>query len=75
MRKRKVGPTLGEKIEQHLEKVKKKDVISLIGNSFFESVEEQGTNFYLRRTNLQREDGRTLDVVDEIEVEEEQQRV
>ena len=60
---------------QHLEKVKKKDVVSLIGDSFFQPVEENGVNFYLRRTNLQRVDGRTLDIVDEIEVEEEKSRV
>ena len=70
MRMRKQGPTLGEKIATHLEKVKKKKVISLIGDSFFQPVEEMSVNFYLRRTNLQREDGRTLNIIDEIEVEE-----
>ena len=71
---RKQGPTLGEKITTHLEKVKKKKVISLIGDAFFQPVEEMSVNFYLRRTNLQREDGRTLNIIDEIEVEEAQNR-
>lgn len=72
MRKRKHGMTLGEKITAHLEKVKKKNVISIIGDSFFEKVEEQGCLFQLRRTNLQRDDGRTLNIVDEIEQEEQE---
>ena len=62
--------TLGEKITHHLESIVKKEVISQIGDSFFERVEEQGTIFMLRRTNLQRDDGRTLNIVDEIEIEE-----
>ena len=74
MRKRKHGLTLGEKITTHLEKIKKKEVISIIGDSFYDRAEEQGCLFYLRRTNLQRDDGRTLNIVDEIEVEEEKQR-
>ena len=53
-----------------MEKVKTKNVISHINDIFFESVEEQGCQFQLRRTNLQRDDGRTLNIVDEIEVEE-----
>ena len=70
MRRRKQGMTLGEKITHHLESIVKKEVISQIGDSFFERVEEQGTIFMLRRTNLQRDDGRTLNIVDEIEIEE-----
>lgn len=62
--------TLGEKITHHLERVVHRDVISQIGDSFFERVEEQGSSFMLRRTNLQRDDGRTLNIVDEIEIEE-----
>lgn len=70
MRKRKQGLTLGEKISRHLERIVKKNIVSHIGDSFYERIEEQSTEFYLRRTNLQREDGRTLNVVDEIEVEQ-----
>ena len=52
MRRRNHGMTLGEKITHHLEKIKKKEVISLIGDSFFEPIEENGCNFWLRKTNL-----------------------
>ena len=45
-------------------------VISHINDSFFAPYEEDGQIFYLRRTNLQRDDGRTLNIIDEIEVEE-----
>jgi len=62
------GFTLGEKIEKHLEKVKKKEVISHIDDAFYKNEIEQGSLFYVRRTNLQRGGGRTLDVVDEIEI-------
>ena len=69
MRRRKHGLTLAEKIDEKLDKMKKKDMISHICDSFFEEVEEDGKYFMLRRTNLQRDDGRTLNIVDEIEVE------
>lgn len=74
MRRRKQGMTLGEKITHHLERVVHRDVISQITDSFFERVEEQGSIFQLRRTNLQRNDGRTLNIVDEIEIEERETR-
>ena len=74
MRRRKQGMTLGEKITSHLEKVVKRDVISQIGDSFFERHEEQGSIFMLRRTNLQRDGGRTLNIADEIEIEEREAR-
>ena len=70
MRKRKQGLTLNEKIEKELEKVKKKAVVSHMGDSFYKPVEEGGNIFYLRRTNLLRDNGRTLNIVDEIEVQE-----
>lgn len=66
--------TLKEKIESHLEKIKTKNVISHISDSFFQPHEEQGCMFQLRRTNLQRDDGRTLNIIDEIEVEEQKAR-
>ena len=74
MRKRKQGLTLAEKIEKELEKVKKKSVVSHMGDTFFKPVEEEGNVFYLRRTNLLRDGGRTLNIVDEIEVQEIQER-
>lgn len=69
MRRRRNGLTLSEKITVHLDKVKKKEVISLLGSTFFQPHEEQGCNFMLRRTNLQRDEGRTLNIIDEIEAE------
>lgn len=70
MRERKQGLTLAQKITQHLNKIKKKNVISHLGESFFQPVEEQGLAFMLRRTNLQRENGRTMNIVDEIQVQQ-----
>ena len=52
MRQRKQGMTLGEKITHHIEKVKKKNVIELIGDSFYKPHEESGCFYMLRRTNL-----------------------
>ena len=66
--------TLGEKITHHLDKVRSKNVISQIGDSFYAPVEEQGSIFMLRRTDLQRDGGRTLNIVDEIEIEEREMR-
>ena len=74
MRKRREGLNLGEKIEKELEKVKKKGVVSHMTDTFYEMVEENGSNFYLRRTNLLREGGRLLNIVDEIEVQEKEER-
>jgi hypothetical protein len=64
------GLTLAEKIEKLIDKVKKKEVVSHIDDAFYSEVVEQGVVFYVRKTNLQRETGRTKDVVDEIEVAE-----
>jgi len=52
MRARKHGLTLCQKIEKHFEKVKKKDLISHIGESFFHPAEENGIIYQLRRTNV-----------------------
>ena len=73
LRERKHGKTLKQKIDAHLEKVKKKDLISHIGDGFFHPVEENGIIWQLRRVNLQRDNGRTLNIVDEIEEEEAKQ--
>ena len=70
MRFRKHGETLGQNINSYLQSIKKKKLISHIGDSFFRPTEENGSIFQLRRTNLQRDDGgRTLNIEDEIEVE------
>ena len=61
-------------IDSYLEKVKKKDLVSHIGECFFQPVEENGIVWQLRRTNLQRDNGRTLNIVDEIEVQETEER-
>jgi hypothetical protein len=68
MRKKEKGLTLAEKIEKLIEKVKKKEVISHIDDAFFAEQNEGGVVFYCRRTDLQREPGRVLDVEDEEEV-------
>ena len=41
-----------------------------MGDTFFKKVEENGNIFYLRRTNLLRDNGRSLNIVDEIEEQE-----
>lgn len=51
-----------------MQKVKKKEVIEHIDDCFFEEVEEGGSLFQVRRTNLQRDGGRTLNIPDEIEI-------
>ena len=66
MLQKKEGLTLGEKIEKHLKKIKKKGLISLIDDSFFGEEVERGCQFYVRRTNLMRSN-RTLHIIDEIE--------
>lgn len=45
MRQRRQGMTLGEKITSHLEKVPRKQVVTLITDAFFEPYEEQGSVF------------------------------
>lgn len=70
VRKKKLGLNLTEKIDKELDKVKKKKVISHLTDSFYEQTHENGSNFFLRRTDLLRENGRLLDIPDEIEVEE-----
>lgn len=55
MRKKKEGDTLGEKIENYLEKLKKKEVSQLIEDSFYERVHESGIPFYLRKTDMLRD--------------------
>lgn len=67
MRRRHNGLTLDEKITIHLDKVKRRDVVTLLGCSFFEPHEEQGCSFMLRRVDMQRDEGRTLNIVDEIQ--------
>lgn len=73
MRKKK-GMTLKEQIDKQLQKVKKYEVVKHIDDSFFAPCEENGCLFQLRRTNLQRDGGRTLNIPDEIEIAAEQQR-
>ena len=68
--RRRVGLTLGEKISEHQQKIVTKNVISHITDSFYSPQEEDGQIFFIRRTDLQRDDGRTLNIIDEIEVEE-----
>ena len=69
-RKKDEGATLPEKIEKLIEKIKKKEVVSHMNDTFYEEVVDEGTVYYLRRTDLQREDGRHKNVVDKIELAE-----
>ena len=55
MRKKKEGDALGVKIINVLERLKKKDVAQLIGDSFYTQETEDGIPFYARRTNLLRD--------------------
>jgi hypothetical protein len=55
MRKKHTGETLGEKIENHLEKKKKQDVSELVADSFYNEVWEQGIPFQVRLTNVLRD--------------------
>ena len=52
MRKKSEGLTLPEKIEKLIEKIKKKENISHMNDTFYEECEDNGTIFYLRRTDL-----------------------
>jgi len=74
MRKKKEGATLEEKIFKHLETIKKKNAIQLVNDAFYAEEKQGGNIFFVRRTNLQRDGGRTHDVVDEIEIELKRQR-
>ena len=66
MRKKKEGLTLGEKIEKHIKKAKKKGSLRLLDEDFFKEEEERGIQYYVRRTNLMTPD-RTLNIIDEVE--------
>lgn len=55
MRKKKDGDTLGVKILNHLERMKKKGVSQLIEDSFYTQETQDGIPFYTRRTNLLRD--------------------
>jgi hypothetical protein len=51
-RKKDEGATLPEKIEKLIEKIKKKEVVSHMNDTFYEEVVDEGTVYYLRRTDL-----------------------
>lgn len=71
MRKKKDGLTLSEKIEKAIEKVKKKENVVHMNDTFYEEIVDEGVVFYLRKTNLQREtEGRLKNVIDKVELEE-----
>ena len=67
MRKRREGLSLGEKIAIHEQKIDTRDCLSVICDSHFQTIVESGAVYQLRRTNLQREDGRTLNISEEVE--------
>jgi hypothetical protein len=66
MRKKKDGLTLGEKIELALEDLKTKSCVSLIDDSFLVPENSCGNEYFTRRSNFLRDDGRKLDIVDEV---------
>lgn len=74
MRKKQEGLTLAEKIAKSLEKIKLKNVISHIQDAFFVKENEQDSLFWTRRTNLFREEGRTMNVEDEVAIAQKLQR-
>ncbi len=66
MRKKKEGLTLREKIEKHLGKVRKRGLVSLIEDAFYEPKIERGCQFYVLKTHLMTH-GRSLNIIDEVE--------
>ena len=44
-------------------------------DTFYEPIQDNGINYFVRYTNLQREEGRTHDVPDEIEIQANQARI
>ena len=44
-RKKKEGATLGEKIKGHLAKIKKKEIVSHLIDTFYQRIEENGTHY------------------------------
>lgn len=72
MRKKQEGLTLGEKIAKSLEKIKPKNVIKHISDSFFTPVIENDCHFWVRRTNLFTED-RCRNIDDEVAIQKQVQ--
>ena len=58
MRKKKVGLTLGEKIDKYLEKIKSKNAVSFIDDTFFSKETDEGLVWYVRRGDLLGKPGR-----------------
>jgi hypothetical protein len=67
MRKKKEGLTLGETIEKQIEKVKGKEAVNHVGDTFFAKESEDGLIYYVRRSDMFSYVGRCLDVEDEEE--------
>ena len=55
MRKKREGEPINKKIENILEKIKKKNVTELISDSFYDLKFEKGIPFYIRKTNILRD--------------------
>lgn len=68
MRKKQEGLTLAEKIAKSLEKLKSKNVISLVQDKFFVKENEEDSLFWTRRTNLFIGEGRLMNVEDEVAI-------
>jgi hypothetical protein len=65
MRKKKEPLTLGETIEKQIEKVKGKEAITHVGDTFFQKESEGGLIYFVRRSDMFAYAGRCLDVEDE----------
>lgn len=57
---------MGEKIQNHLEIVKTKSLVSHIDDAFYKEEFERGCQFFVRRTDVMKE-RRTMHIIDEIE--------
>lgn len=66
MRKKKDGLILSEKIVMHADKIRQKRLINLIDDAFFAEEFDEGSKFYVRRTNLLRVGDRYCNVEDEV---------
>lgn len=55
LKQKKEGEMLGEKIENYLEKLKKREVSQNITDAFYDQFTEKGIPFYLRKMNLLRD--------------------
>lgn len=66
-RKKNEGLTLQEKVVEHQEYIKKKKIVEVMNDVFFEKGDYAGQPIYSRMTNLHRPGPRTLNIEDQID--------